>query len=542
MKNLTAYLLSVSVCFCLLLLFTVPAIYGQDHHQQHGNVDFSVSCSEQAQEEFSRGLPLLHHMMYEQAEARFASAAEADGNCAMAYWGIAMTAIHPLWGERPTDEALVKGTKALEKAEKINPADERESAYIDAVTPFFKNWENTSYPDQLAAFESGYEQLHKTYPDDIDAAAFFALGHLATAPKEDKTFSHQEKAGALLEKLHKRAPEHPGLFHYIIHAYDNPMLAHRAVKVARGYDKIAPEVPHALHMPSHIFVRLGMWQDVIDWNMRSASAALAQPVGDMTSMHYAHALDYLMYAHLQRGEDRLAEKVREKMNNVQNLQPSLGTAYAIAAVQARYPLERGQWKEAATLRVDTHPGLPWERFTPAESILHYGRGLGSARTGDRDGVRRALEKLSEIHKRLNAAGEQYWAVLTDAQIMTVKAWQAFSEGNPDRALNLMIEAADKEDSVDKHPVTPGHVLPARELLGDMLMELNRPAEAYASYLSSLDMSANRFNSLYGAGRAAELSGDLENARKYYSALMEISAGADIERAAYKTAEKFLASN
>ncbi len=535
-------LLKINIAIILLLFLTVENTYAQDHDHQYGKVNFSISCNDEAQENFINGLGLLHHMMYEQAEAQFKSAGEADPECAMAHWGIAMSVIHPLWGERPTDEELKKGADAIARASEISSSMDREVEFIAAVKPFFEDWENTSYTDQLVAFEAGYQKLHDAYPDDIDAGAFYALGQLATAPKADKTYGQQRKAGALLEELHKRAPEHPGLFHYIIHAYDNPVLAERAVDVARAYDKIAPEVPHALHMPSHIFVRLGIWPDVISWNERSAAAALKQPVGNMTSMHYAHALDYLMYAHLQRGEDQKAKEVYHKMNAVNNLQPNLGAAYAIAAVQARYPLERGNWEDASRLALDSDPDFPLERYAAAKSILYYARGLGAARSGDVKGVDNALDKLIDIQDRLTQAGEQYWAVLTEAQRMTVEAWKAFSNDDHDKALALMKKAADKEDSVDKHPVTPGHVLPARELLGDMLLELNRSSEALEAYEASLTISANRFNSLYGAGRAAELSGDMEKAKQFYTALVEVSTKGDIDRPAFKAATKFLATN
>jgi tetratricopeptide (TPR) repeat protein len=458
----------------------------------------------------------------------------------MAHWGIAMSIIHPLWGERPTEAALKKGQSALAKAKALKPSTERESAYVSAAERFFRNWENTAYPAQLAAFEAGFKELHESYPDDIDAAAFYALAHLATAPKADRTFAHQKEAGALLEKLHAKAPEHPGLFHYIIHAYDNPMLADRALVVARGYDKIAPDVPHALHMPSHIFVRLGLWPDAIAWNVRSAAAALRQPVGDATSLHYAHALDYLIYAYLQRSQDGKAQEVLEKMNAVANFQPSFITAYAIAAVQARYPLERGRWAEAAALPLRTHGSFPWGKYPGAESITYFARGIGAARSGDTEGARQAIEALEKLHAQMVQSGESYWAVHADAQRKSVAAWLAFSGDDKKQALKLMREAADLEDSVDKHPVTPSAVLPARELLGDMLLSLKRSAEAIRAYEASLRISPNRFNSLYGAGRAAELAGDKQKANTYYMRLVEISSEADAETPAIAQARQFLA--
>lgn len=488
----------------------------------HGEVDFATSCNSDAQAHFDTGLALLHHMMYDQAETAFMAASEADPACAMADWGVAMSVIHPLWGERPSDSALRKGETALERARAANPPTERERAYLGATEPFFRDWEETSYPNQLAAFDTGYRALHEAYPDDVDAAAFFALGHIATAPKADRTLAHQRAAGALLEDLHARAPQHPGLFHYTIHAYDNPALADRAVAVARAYDAVAPDVPHALHMPSHIFVRQGLWPDAIAWNERSAEAALRQPVGDATSTHYAHALDYLAYGHLQRGEDEAAREATELILAVDDFQPTFITAYALAATPARYPLERERWTEAAAL--PTRRGtLAWDRYPAAETITHFARGLGAARTGDGDAARASIRALDSLHARMTDAGEAYWTVLADAQRKAVAAWLAYGEGNREQALTLMREAADAEDSMDKHPVTPGAVLPARELLADMLLLMDRPEEALAAYRASLEISPNRSRSLVGAARAAERAGDARTARSYYEQVVAVAA-------------------
>lgn len=530
------------IIFILVFVLSTGEISRAQHQHQHGKVDFKVSCNPPAQESFSSGLAILHHMMYEQAEEQFKAALEADPNCAMAHWGIAMTVIHPLWGERPSDEALKKGQKAIADAKNISSVTEGERNWIDAVEPFFVSWETTSYPDQLIAFKKGYEKLYQTYPDDIEAAAFYGLGELAIAPKNDPEFTSQARIGSMLEEFHKQAPDHPGLFHYTIHAYDNPVLAPRAIDVARGYDKIAPDVPHALHMPSHIFVRVGLWDDVIAWNRRSADSAWKQPVGDQTSMHYAHALDYLVYAALQQGEDMHAQKALQELNNVTNFQQSFATAYAVAASQVRYLLEREAWTEAARLPVTPPNGFPVEKWGAAESMLYYGRGLGAVRAGETHGAREAIDELNKMYDKLNAAGETYWAVLTDAQRTTVEAWLALSEGESEQALQLMREAADKEDSVDKHPVTPGHVMPARELLGDMLLEIGSHQEALIEYQKSLEYAANRFRSLYGAGRAAELSGNKELAIEYYNKLVSNVSDPQNERPQVKQIQEFLAVN
>ena len=316
-----------------------------------GKVEFSISCSPEAQAQFERGLALLHHMMYGQAEQTFAAITDMAPNCAMPHWGIAMSLFHPLWPGQPSEQKLAKGWAAIEQAKALSVSSEREQAYIAAAEAFYKDWQTLDHRSRLAAWEKAQKKAYEDNLDDIDAVALYALSHLATAPKADKTFSHQKAAGELLEQLHARAPLHPGGFHYLIHAYDNPVLAERAVAVAKGYDKLAPNVPHALHMPSHIFVRLGIWEDTISWNQRSAAAAKQQPAGDATSLHYAHAMDYLVYAHLQRGEDKMAQDALKALNAVNNHQDSFVSTYGVAAAQARYPLERAQWAEAAALPV-----------------------------------------------------------------------------------------------------------------------------------------------------------------------------------------------
>lgn len=530
-----------ALLFSLLGSLLVPAALAQHdtRHARHGVVEFETSCEPAAQERINAGLALLHHMMYEQAEAEFVAASESDDACAMARWGVAMSVIHPLWGERPSDADLEKGQAALERARALDPT-EREAAYLDATGAFFADWQNTAYAEQLAAFELGFKNLHEAYPDDVDAAAFYALGHLATAPKEDKEFTHQRTAGALLEELHATHPEHPGLFHYTIHAYDNPALADRAATAAQDYDDLAPSVPHALHMPSHIFVRLGHWPETIDWNRRSAAAALRQPVNGMTSMHYAHALDYLAYAYLQQGQDEKAKDVHADLMDVSNFQPTFATAYAIAAVQARPSLERGEWGEAASLPVRTHGAFPWDRFPGAEAITHFARGLGAARAGNADAARSAIAELDALHARMTESGETYWATLADAQRTAVAAWIAFEAGAAETALERMRTAAELEDSVDKHPVTPGAVLPARELLGDVLLALDRPEEALEAYEAALRISPNRLNSLYGAARAAEQLGDHERARDLYARIAEQTAAAEADLPAIRDAHAFVA--
>ena len=508
-----------------LVLFAQPTL-GQEG--TYGAVNFPVSCASEAQTSFDTGLALLHHMMYEQAAAHFETAAEVDDACAMAYWGVAMTQLRPLWAP-PTEAEFGRGRSAIEKARALEADTERTQAYIDALAAYYTTAETGTHRDGVRAWEAAQRELHEANVGDVDAAAFWALAHLATAPSDDSTYAHQKRAGAVLEARLDAAPRHPGLFHYLIHAYDNPVLAENAVDVARAYDKLAPDVPHALHMPSHIFVRLGVWPDVIEWNRRSADVALRQSPEAYTSLHHAHALDYMIYAYLQRGQDQQARAALDELLAVETYQPHPAAAYGIAAAQARYALERRQWDDAAALPLGVPDTFPWEDFPEHEAITYWARGLGAARSGDLSMARAVVDTLEAIHERTLEKGEDYWALHVDARRTTVQAWIAHADGDTDRALTLMRAAADREDSVDKHPMTPSAVLPARELLGDLLLAANRPTEALTAYRAALDISPNRFHSLYGAGRAAEQADQSEVARTYYSALTDVAEQADAER-------------
>ncbi|WP_299700890.1 hypothetical protein [uncultured Pontibacter sp.] len=533
-------LLETAIISCALYVITPHFSVAQGHVTKHGTVDLQTSCSESAQQSFDNGLALMHHMMYDQAEQEFAAAAQAAPDCGMAQWGIAMSYIHPLWGERPSNEDLQKGQAAVEKALQQKNLPDKEKAYIKAVSGFYENWENTSYADQLKAFEAGYRAAHEAYPNEVEAAAFYALGQLGTAPKTDNTFAKQKEAGALLEQLHAKHPNHPGLFHYIIHAYDNPMLAKRAVKVSREYERIAPDVPHALHMPSHIFVRLGQWTDAVDWNMRSADAALRQSSKESMSMHYPHALDYMAYGYLQQGRDKKAQEVVEKMHRVEGYAPSFATAYALAAIPARHALERGKWAEAAALPVRSPENFAWDKYPGAEAITHFAKGIGGARSGNTAVAEEATAALDRLRTQLNSSGDTYWAAQAEAQHMAVQAWLEYQKGDKNKALAMMREAADKEDALDKHPVTPGAVLPARELLGDMLLLSKKPAEAMLAYEASLKVSPKRYNSLYGAALSAERAKDKQKAKSYYLELLETSPEADGDRESWVLAKKHAA--
>lgn len=504
-----------------------------------GEVNFPISGSKQAQDRFERALALMHHMMYVQAEKEFTELARAEPDIAMAHWGIAMTQLHPVWPGQPSEQALKKGVAALQKAKSLQPAIQRERDYIIAAETFFTGWENVEHKDRISLWEAAQEKVYLKYPDDTDAAALYALARLATASKADKNFTHQKQAGVILDKLFVNHPEHPGVLHYSIHAYDNPVLASRGVEAARAYDKIAPEIPHALHMPTHIFVRQGIWADTIAWNIRSAKSALQYPANGTVSHHYAHGLDYLAYAYLQSAEDKKVEDILVQLEEKNNYQETFVNAYALAAVPARYLLERKQWEDAAALAIRNPTSFPWEKFPQLEAITYFSRGVGAARTGDILSAEQIVDKMDVLYKETVDAGRPYWATLVDSQRKTVAAWVALSKGDEEQALSMMHEAAFIEDSVDKHPVTPGAILPARELLGDMLAVTGKHAEAIKAYEMSLEISPNRFNSLYGAGNAARILGDKEKAKFYYSSLVELSINNDGHRPEVRKAKMFL---
>ncbi|NIS61982.1 MAG: hypothetical protein GTO13_15195 [Proteobacteria bacterium] len=481
-------------------------------------------------------------MTYAGARRVFEAVREAEPDCALAYWGIAMTYVHPLWPDTPTEEELKLGLDLLKLAKTRGQKTERERAYIAALEAYYENALERDERARLASFDQAWEKVHREFPDDLEAASFYALAHLATAKSKDKSYRTQKEVGAIVEKVLAQIPDHPGAHHYIIHAYDFPGLADRALEVARNYGKLAPEVPHALHMPTHIFTRLGLWQESIDWNRRSAAAAWKNRVDGAISLHYPHALDYLAYAYLQQGQDEKAKEVMETTLSLSDPFHDLNaasSAYALAAIPARWNLERQQWGAAANLKPREPASFHWgDRFAAYEAITHFARALGAARNGNATAARSALRELETLHD-IVAQKSAYWANQIKIQQLSARAWLALEQRNQVEALRLMQLAAGLEASTEKHPTTPGEVLPARELLGDMLLELERPEDALAEYEAALKRSPNRFNSLYGAGRAAELAGDEKKARAYYQKLLEVAAQADTVRPRLQHARRFL---
>ncbi len=495
----------VASCFCH------PDAHAQRRHR-HGVVEFEVSCNDRAREAVQTGLGHLHHMMYEQARPLFEAAAEADPDCAMAHWGIAMTSFQPLW--HPTSkDGLERGKAAVAKARELGAPTEREEAYIAAAEAFFTDPDPPlasrarDHEARVHAWMRAQRELHEAWPEDVDAASLYALAEVCYSmtqfsPHEERDFTREKRAGEILEAYMEDYPEHPGLFHYLIHAYDSPQLAQRALDTAREYDKLAPDTVHALHMPSHIFVRLGYWDETAEWNERSAAAALREMADDFhATAHYVHALDYMMYAYLQKGEQEKARETLRKVQNVEELWGAAFAAYNTAAPQARYYLEQGLWEEAAALEAGKPDVLEWENFPPAEALFHYARGLGAARIGDLGLAENERDRIMERAQALHEADDAYWAYMTEALGKAVEAWILYERGETEDALALMGEAADLEDSMDKHPTTPGEVLPVRELYGDLLLKEGRTDEAAVAFQASLDRTPNRANALAGLERA-----------------------------------------
>jgi tetratricopeptide (TPR) repeat protein len=510
---------------------------------QVGEVDFAVSCTPEAQAAYNHSMALLHSFEYPAAIESFNTVAELDPTCAMAHWGVAMSLVEPLWGE-PTSQMLADGWAAVEKAMAAGAKTPREQAYIDAIAAFYKDSSTVDHRTRALAYKQAMAQLVQDYPEDTEAQIFYALALLATAQPTDKSYANQRHAVDILAQIFADQPDHPGVAHYMIHSNDYPALAEHGLEAAQRYAGIAPDAPHALHMPSHIFTRLGYWQESVETNIASANAAKAalpesdrQTIGSGSALH---AMDYMMYAYLQMAQDGAAKALLDEIHALEKIAvEDFGAAYALATMPARYVLERGQWAEAATLAL--HPQtFGWATFPQAEASLVFARGLGAARAGDVDAARQELERLQSLHETLVTGGPEYWAGQVEIQVREVDAWIALAEERNEEALALMREAVELEAATEKHPVTPGPIAPAHELLGDMLLKLEQPAEALVEFEASLVTEPNRFRSLYGAARAAELAGEMETARAHYEALIALSANADSERAEVTEAETFLA--
>ncbi len=506
--------------------------------EQLGTVYFPVSCNEAAAQHAERGLALLHHMTYEGARAAFAAATKADPKCAMGYWGQAMSYIHPLWSDQPSDTDFEHGRALLNKAKNRGQKTERELAYITAADAYYAMGRNHDEKANLVNFEEAWQRVYQQFPEDPEAASFYALAHIAAADPADINFTGQKYATEIAKQVLVRFPRHPGAHHYIIHANDYPSLAQDALMVARRYGKIATNVAHALHMPSHIFTRLGLWRESITMNQRAAAAALKYPVDGKISLHYMHALDYLAYAHLQRADDERAIEILETINSLKKpAQVHIASAYTLAAVPARVALERQQWTEAASLKHYSSNEYPWDGFPEIAAITFFARALGAARSANAQVAQQAIAHLNTLHDRV-AETSVYWAQQIDIQRLSARAWLMYHEGEREKALETMNRAAEMEGATEKHPVSPGMILPAQELYADMLFEVGQYRPALIQYQAALARSPNRFNSLFGAARAAELAGEISKAGFYYQTLIKITE-ADSTRTRLQQASNFL---
>jgi tetratricopeptide (TPR) repeat protein len=473
---------------------------------------------------------LLHSFGYEDAREAFAAVAAQDPECGIAHWGVAMSWYHPLWAP-PSAAELAAGRAAAEQAAKAGAGSDRERGYIAAIGAFYRDAETVDHRTRALAYAAAIEDLARRHPDDHEAAIFHALALLGTAPPADRTFANQKRAAEILNRLLAVEPRHPGIAHYVIHSFDYPELAPLALDAARAYAGIAPGSAHAQHMPSHIFTRLGLWQDSIDSNLASAAtarAAAARRHPGAESFDALHALDYLVYAYLQIGDEEKARAALEEGERARTFdEGNFAAGFAIAAMPARFALERRQWAEAAALQPPA-AALPWDRFAYALAPTHFARALGAARTGDLPRARAAVADLAALEARLTAQpvpGPYDWAGHVAAQRLAAEGWLAHAEGRDDAAVDLLGQAAERDEAVGKHPVTPGAILPPRELLADLLLELGRPADALREYEAALRSAPNRFNGLYGAARAATAAGDAARARELYAQLVAQCAGA-----------------
>lgn len=499
-----------------------------------GKVEFPVSCAAKA--EFNRAVALLHSFWFLPANQAFRDIAAKEPGCAMAWWGVAMVTLgNPLAGA-PSPQGLMTGLDAVDRAKAAGAKTERERDYIAAIDLFYRGSGTIPHRQRAVAYEQAMERLAAKYPHDIEAKIFYALALNITLDPTDKSYKNQLKAAAMLELAFAAQPEHPGVAHYLIHSYDFPPIAHKGLSAAQRYAKIAPDSPHALHMPSHIFTRVGYWKESIESNRASAATAMkeyaAQPTGAAVSNAY-HGYDYMAYAHLQLGQDRAAKALAEEIVKIRKIDFAhsigiLAAPYAIAAIPVRYALEREKWADAAKLDVPSVE-LPWQDFPQTSAIVAFGRGLGAARSKDVATAEAALARLKVHRDALKTMQQGYWENQVAIQIAVVEAWIKLAGGKTAEAVAAMRAAAEAEDKTEKHPVTPGPLIPARELLGDMLLETGNAAEALAAYEHSMKVEPNRFRGLAGAARAAEAAGDRAKAKQYYERLLALAASGDGDR-------------
>jgi len=497
-----------------------------------GQVEFANSCSPAVQEQLLRGVAMLHSFYYSATQKAFEEVAAEDNSCAIATWGYASILMaNPLQGVGASPKDAPRAQAAIEKGRTMGAKTQRERDYLEAVAAYYEDFPSRPESARQRARAKAYEALAAKYPDDDEAQIFYALYLAATQTPSDQSYSAWLKAAGILEKQFAKHPDHPGVAHYLIHSYDAPPIAQQGVPAARRYAQIAPDAPHALHMPSHIFTRVGAWTDSAATNRRSATVAEKSNEPDQA----LHALDYMLYAYLQLARDGDARHTLDEARAMTGLTGIAAGPYALAAMPARYLVERGAWREAAQLTP-----VP-SKYPYTEAMTHFARALGAARGGHAAAAQADIERITALRDDLTAAKNLYWANEVEVMRRSSLAWVALAQQKRDEALDLMRQAADTEDKSEKNIVTPGRLLPARELLGDMLMELGRPAEALKEYEASQLREPNRYRGLYGAGQAAAQSGNRDKARHYFSKLMELAGSGDV-RPEMETARQYLASN
>lgn len=511
-----------------------------------GEVSFSLSCRYDLRETFNLGLSLIHSFEYAEAEKAFVSILDQDSECLMAYWGTAMSILnHPL-SLKQNPESLKRGEALLKVAQTLAPNNDREKDYIDAVSIYFKDWQTLDTQTRKLKYESKMKELYVKYPGDVETAVFYSLAILATADLNDKTYSKQKESGKILENLFKTNPNHPGIAHYIIHNYDSPELANLALKTARQYSVIAPASAHAQHMPSHIFTRLGLWDESIKSNIDSANSAVcyAESVNPNASwVSEIHAIDYLVYAYLQLGDNARAKLEMDKVKEIKEVFPKdhFASAYALIAIPARLAVENKNWELATKLELP-NTNLDWGKATWPKAILHFSRALGFTNTGNSLAAQKELEILISLRNRLNEAENIYESGQVTIQIEAIKGWIEYSKGNADKAIEYMKLASNLESETSKAAVTPGEIIPADELLADLYLALNRPEDALKAYKLNLKGHPSRFNGIYGAAKAAQQLNDTKLTAYYFQKLIKLSENVNSSRPEIAEAKEFLANN
>ena len=511
-----------------------------------GDVSFALSCRYDLRETFNLGLSLMHSFEYAEAEKAFVSVLDQDPECLMAYWGTAMSILnHPL-SFKQNSKSLERGEKLLKVAQTLTPNNEREKDYIDAVTVYFNDWQNLDTKTRKLNYESKMEELYNKYPGDVETAVFYSLAVLATADLNDKSYTKQKKSGKILEKLFETNPNHPGIAHYIIHNYDSPELAHLALNTARKYAVIAPASAHAQHMPSHIFTRLGLWNESIKSNIDSANSAVCYAESVNPNANWVseiHALDYLVYAYLQMGDNVRAQTEMNKMIEIKEVFPSdhFASAYALIAVPSRLAVENKDWQLATELELPK-TNLDWNKAPWPKAMLHFSRALGFTNTGNSTAAQKELDILIDLRERLNEAKNSYESGQVTIQIESIRGWIEYSKGNTEKAIEYMKLASKLESETTKAAVTPGEIIPAEELLADLYMLTGKHKEALKSYELNLKGRPFRFNGLYGAAKAAQKLDNNELAAYYFEKLIKVSEDVNSSRPELSEAKDFLANN